>query len=185
MCQDSLILIVKPISLSMINLVHSLCIQLLIIYRASRINRTRHLNTHKTTAAGGISQQILLIAGRYERSITLQLLYRIAIRFAKIDDRLLQNMLQETLLRQSNLIKLINIDQRKTIQIHFRIPLPAEVNTVGIISAKPRRYQIPAKGRLTCPLRTYQQRGSTIRMLPILFSLTHNTIIINANTYLQ
>jgi hypothetical protein len=77
-------------------------------------------------------------------------------------------MLQEALMPRTHLVELINIDQRKTIQIHFRIPLPAEVNTVGIISAKPRRYQIPAKGRLACPLRTYQQRGSTVRMLPII-----------------
>ena len=152
----------------MTNLVHSLCIQLLIVNRACRINRTRHLNAHKTTATGRISQQILLIAGRDKRSITPQLLHRITVRFTKIDYRLLQNMLQKALLRQSNLIELVNIDQRKAIQIHFRIPLPAEINTIRIISAKSRRYQIPAKGRLACPLRTYQQRGSTVRMLPVI-----------------
>ena len=88
--------------------------------------------------------------------------------FSKVDHRFLENMFQKPLLGQRNLIELINVDKRKTIQIQFRIPLPAEINTIRIISAKSRRYQIPAKGRLACPLRTYQQRGSTVRMLPVI-----------------
>ena len=79
------------------------------------------------------------------------------MRLTKIDYRLLQNMLQEALLSQSHLIELINIDQRKTIQIHFRIPFAAEINTIRIITPKLRRYQVPAKCGFTCSLCTDQQ----------------------------
>jgi len=136
-------------------------------------------------AAGRVSQQILLIAGSYKRGITPKFLYRITIRFAKIHHRFLKNMLQKSLLCQRHLIKFINIDQRKAIQIHLCIPLTAKVDTISVITAKFRRYQIPAEGRLTCALRTYQEWRCTVRMLFVLFSLTHNTTISCFNINLQ
>ena len=53
---------------------------------------------------------------------------------SKVDHRFLENMFQKPLLGQRNLIELINVDERKTIQVQFRIPFLAEINTVRIVS---------------------------------------------------
>ena len=182
---NGFIFIIKPVAFSMINLIHSLCIQLSVVNGTSRINSIGYFYTDETAAAGRVSQQILLIAGSYKRGITPKFLYRITIRFAKIHHRFLKNMLQKSLLCQRHLIKFINIDQRKAIQIHLCIPLTAKVDTISVITAKFRRYQIPAEGRLTCALRTYQEWRCTVRMLFVLFSLTHNTTISCFNINLQ
>ena len=58
---------------------------------------------------------------------------------SEIDHRLLKNMFQKSLLWQRYLVKLIDIDERKPIQIQFCIPFMAEINAVCIVSAKRRR----------------------------------------------
>ena len=52
------------------------------------------------------------------------------------------------------LIKLIHIDEKKTIQIQLGVPFTAKVNAVRIIRLQTRRQNQTAKGGLTISLRT-------------------------------
>ena len=98
------------------------------------------------------------------------------MRFPHIYHRLLQNMFQEALLCRTDLIKFINIDERKTIEIKFRIFLSREINAVSIIGTFRRWHYTPAKGRFSCPLRPDQQWRNTVRVFFIIPSPMRNHI---------
>ena len=76
------------------------------------------------------------------------------MRFLHIQYRLLQNMFQEALLCRTHLVKFIDIDKRKTIEVKFGIFLPGKINAVGIVGTLGRGHYAPAKGGFTCPLRS-------------------------------
>ena len=122
----------KPITLPIIQCSYRLSIKLLIIYRL-RIIYFRNMYTDKTTAAARVIQQIFVIAGGNERSIATHFLYISTVGTAHIDRRLLQQMLQEALMTDTDLIELIQINQRKTIQIEHGMALFAEIQIIRII----------------------------------------------------
>ena len=76
------------------------------------------------------------------------------MRFLHIQYRLLQNMFQKALLCRTHLVKFIDIDKRKTIEVKFGIFLSGEINAVSIVGTLGRGHYAPAKGRFTCPLRS-------------------------------
>lgn len=98
-----------------------------------------------------------MIAGRYERGITLQLADSRFVRLAHIEHRLLEYMLQKTLMIGTHLIELVHIDQHEAIEIKLGITLPAKVDAVGIIGSQVGRQEIAAVSGLTTSLRTDQQ----------------------------
>ena len=161
------IFIIQPITFPFINRLHCLIIQLFVIDGNVRLNRSRHLDTNETAATTGTGKQIFLIAGSDKRSITPHFPNRITVRLTQIRNRLLQQMLQESLLTDINLIEFININQEKASQITFRLLLTLKINTVRIAETKFRRQDNATKCRLAIPLRTDQQRRSTITMLPV------------------
>ena len=76
------------------------------------------------------------------------------MRFLHIQYWLLQNMFQKALLCRTHLVKFIDIDKRKTIEVKFSIFLSGKINTVGIVGTLGRRHYAPAKGGFTCSLRS-------------------------------
>ena len=112
--QNLFILIIQPVTLTLINGFHRLSIKLFVIDGSIGFDRSYHLNTDKTTAATWIGKQIFLIAGADKGSITTHFTNSIAMRLAQVSNRLLQQMLQKPLLADIDLIKLINVDQKKT-----------------------------------------------------------------------
>jgi len=80
-----------------------------------------------------------MIACSDERSVAAKFFYRRSIRAPCINDRLLHDMFKERLLIDTYLVKLIHINQQKTIQIQLRIPFPAKVNAIRIVRLQTRR----------------------------------------------
>lgn len=113
---DILVRIIKPVTLTVRQLVHGLCIQLIVVYGTRGINHPLHLNADEAAAARRIGQQILVVTGGNERSIAAHLHHRCAVRPARIHHRLLQDVLQESLLCGAHLVELVNVDQREAIQ---------------------------------------------------------------------
>ena len=66
-----------------------------------------------------------------------------------------------------HLVKLINIHQQETSQIHLRVPLASEVQTVRIAEAQFGRKDDAAEGGFSITLRTYQQRRRTVGVHPV------------------
>ena len=95
---DILVRIIKPVTLTVRQLVHGLCIQLIVVYGTRGINHPLHLNADEAAAARRIGQQILVVTGGNERRIAAHLHHRCAVRPARIHHRLLQDVLQESLL---------------------------------------------------------------------------------------
>lgn len=120
--QNLFILIIQPVTLTLINGFHRLSIKLLVIDGSIGFDRSYHLNTDKTTATTGISKQIFLIAGADKGGITAHFTNSIAMRLAQVSNRLLQQMLQKPLLADIDLIELINVDQKNVLN---NAPLPA------------------------------------------------------------
>ena len=80
-----------------------------------------------------------MIACSDERSVAAKFFYRRSIRAPCINDWLLHDMFKERLLIDTYLVKLIHINQQKTIQIQLRIPFPAKVNAIRIVRLQTRR----------------------------------------------
>ena len=160
----------------MFQFIHGLRVKLFIIYRTIRVNHSRHFDTDETTATGRIGQQVFLITRSDKWSIPAHFEHGTGMRFPHIYHRLLQNMFQEALLCRTDLIKFINIDERKTIEIKFRIFLSREINAVSIIGTFRRWHYTPAKGRFSRPLRPDQQWRNTVRVFFIIPSPMRNHI---------
>lgn len=156
--QNSLVFVVKPVTLPMQNIVQGLRIELPVIYHYICADGVRHFYTDKATAAAGVRKQVLMVARADERGIAPHLLDAGAVWLAKISGRLLQQMLQETLLALAYLVKFIHIYQQEAPQMHLCIALALEIQTVRIAETQLRRQDDAAKRRLATPLRTYQQR---------------------------
>ena len=140
----------------MIQLIHGLCVQLFIVYRPIGIYCPQHFDTDETTAARRVGQKIFLIARGDKRSITAQLQHGGSVRLAYINDGLLQNMFQKSLLRSTYLIELVNVDERKPVQIKFGVFLLREVNAIRIVNTYGRRDEAAAECGLTCALCAHQ-----------------------------
>ena len=66
-------------------------------------------------------------------------------------------MLQESLVTDTDLIELIQINQRKTIQIEHGMAFFAEIQIIRIIEMQFRRKNLCAKSRFINTLRAHQQ----------------------------
>ena len=137
--QDSLILVVQPIAFTVADGIHSLCVKLLVVDSNIGTDGCGHLDADKTAATTGIGQQILLITRSDKRSIPAHFTDGIAVRFPQIGGRLLQQMLQESLLTDVHLVELININQEETSQIAFCFLFALEIQTISISKTQFRR----------------------------------------------
>ena len=138
-------------------LLHSLRIKLRIVDDGIITDLAGDIDANETATPRRVGQQITVIAGRYERGITLQLADSRFVRLAHIEHRLLEYMLQKTLMIGTHLIELVHIDQHEAIEIKLGITLPAKVDAVGIIGSQVGRQEIAAVSGLTTSLRTDQQ----------------------------
>ena len=111
--QNSLVFIIKPVTFPFLEGVHRLRIELPVVYRHIRINGCHHFDAHKTAAAAGVRQQVFVIARPDERSIAAHLLDTASVRLAQVGDRLLQQVLQESLLAGVYLVEFVNVDQQE------------------------------------------------------------------------
>ena len=131
-------------ALTVTELPHCLRLELRRVDDSSITDSAGDIDTDKTAASRRIGKQIAMIAGRYERSITLQLADSRLVGLTHIKHRFLEYMFQEALMIDTYLIELVNIDQHEAVEIKLGIAFPAEVNAVGLISSQIRRPAIAA-----------------------------------------
>ena len=84
-----------------------LCIKLAIVDGNVRVNGFRHFHTDETTVAGQIGQQIAVIARSDERGIPTHFENVRTVWLADAGRRFLQQMLQESLLVDTDLVEFI------------------------------------------------------------------------------
>lgn len=120
------------------------------------INHPFYSDGNKTPASGSIRKQIRMVTGTDKRGIPPQFLDSGPVRFPGIYYRLLKDMFQERLLFDTDLIKLIHIDQGKPVEVEFRIPLHGKIDAVCIVGMEFRRKNSTAESRFSTSLCTNQ-----------------------------
>ena len=85
-------------------------------------------------------------------------------------------MFQVSLLGGADLVELVNVDERKTIEIQFGIRLSWEIDAVRIVCTHGGRDEAAAECRFTATLRAYQQGRNIIRIFLICPTPVHDHV---------
>ena len=124
---------------------HSLGVELLVVYRLIRLYHVRDVGTKITAVARRVAQHLVRVRRTDERGVSPLRTNRLAVHATYVRHRLLEQMLHERKLLVRQLVELIYINNEETTERAFCLLVTAAVYAVRVERLQLRRQQLSAE----------------------------------------
>lgn len=153
--QHSYLFVVEPITLSLVELLHQLGIELAMVEVVFEVDVASALHTDEPSAARGVHQWLHLVGGADERGVALILSDGLAVGWAELHVACREQVFQDDMLAGGGLVELVDVDQSKLRESEVQVGFLLEVDLLVVVHPQFRGHENAAETGLAAALTTY------------------------------